>query len=168
MAAFSIQSRLSDIWCRPFHPFADLQALTCGRRLTKEYLAVVLCPTARSIMNFHERTHSTLTQRSIWSGRRDSNPRHPPWQGGVLPLNHSRTLILAPSDSQYLLCPALVGERRVELLRLAALDPKSSVSAIPPLARVKRTADPVWRSPHLTHLRTGWWIVKDSNLRPAD
>ncbi len=20
-----------------------------------------------------------------WSGRRDSNPRHPPWQGGALP-----------------------------------------------------------------------------------
>ena len=33
------------------------------------------------------------------------------------------------------LCSFLVGERRVELLRLAALDPKSSVSAIPPLAR---------------------------------
>ena len=25
-----------------------------------------------------------------WSGRRDSDPRLPPWQGGILPLNHSR------------------------------------------------------------------------------
>src|SRR5262245_53154359 len=25
--------------------------------------------------------------RQKWSGRRDSNPRPPPWQGGVLPLN---------------------------------------------------------------------------------
>ena len=25
-----------------------------------------------------------------WSGRRDSNPRPPPWQGGVLPLNYFR------------------------------------------------------------------------------
>ena len=27
-----------------------------------------------------------------WSGRRDSNPRPPPWQGGVLPLNYFRNL----------------------------------------------------------------------------
>ena len=26
-----------------------------------------------------------------WSGRRDSNPRPPPWQGGALPLSHFRT-----------------------------------------------------------------------------
>jgi hypothetical protein len=25
-----------------------------------------------------------------WSGRRDSNPRPPPWQGGALPLSHVR------------------------------------------------------------------------------
>jgi hypothetical protein len=25
-----------------------------------------------------------------WSGRRDSNPRHSPWQGDALPLSHSR------------------------------------------------------------------------------
>ena len=28
----------------------------------------------------------------IWSGRRDSNPRPPPWQGGVLPLNYFRKM----------------------------------------------------------------------------
>ena len=28
--------------------------------------------------------------RQSWSGRRDSNPRPPPWQGGVLPLNYFR------------------------------------------------------------------------------
>jgi hypothetical protein len=28
----------------------------------------------------------------LWSGRRDSNPRPPPWQGGVLPLNYFREL----------------------------------------------------------------------------
>ena len=27
----------------------------------------------------------------IWSERRDSNPQHPPWQGGALPLSHSRS-----------------------------------------------------------------------------
>ena len=26
-----------------------------------------------------------------WSGRRDSDPRHPPWQGGTLPLSYYRT-----------------------------------------------------------------------------
>ncbi len=25
-----------------------------------------------------------------WSGRRDLNPRHPPWQGGALPLSYAR------------------------------------------------------------------------------
>ncbi len=29
--------------------------------------------------------------RFSWSGRRDSNSRLPPWQGGVLPLNYFRT-----------------------------------------------------------------------------
>ena len=28
----------------------------------------------------------------VWSGRRDSNSRHPPWQGGTLPLSYYRTL----------------------------------------------------------------------------
>ena len=27
---------------------------------------------------------------AIWSGRRDSNSRHSPWQGDALPLSHSR------------------------------------------------------------------------------
>ena len=26
-----------------------------------------------------------LGYAALWSGRRDSNPRHPPWQGGTLP-----------------------------------------------------------------------------------
>ena len=31
-----------------------------------------------------------------WSGRRDSNPRHPPWQGGALPTE------LRPQKEDYL------------------------------------------------------------------
>ncbi len=27
----------------------------------------------------------------VWSGKRGSNPRHPPWQGGALPLSYSRS-----------------------------------------------------------------------------
>ena len=33
---------------------------------------------------------SSATPAFLWSGRRDSNPRPPPWQGGVLPLNYFR------------------------------------------------------------------------------
>lgn len=29
-----------------------------------------------------------------WSGRRDSDPRHLPWQGNALPLSHSRIQLL--------------------------------------------------------------------------
>ena len=31
-------------------------------------------------------------QAEKWSGRRDSDSRHPPWQGGTLPLSYYRTL----------------------------------------------------------------------------
>src|SRR5690606_29787197 len=31
-----------------------------------------------------------LCRHNFWSGRRGSNPRPPPWQGGVLPLNYFR------------------------------------------------------------------------------
>ncbi len=50
----------------------------------------------------------------------------------------------------------MVGEKRLELLHLAILDPKSSASAIPPLALVnvrslRRTAD----YQHIIGIRTG-------------
>jgi hypothetical protein len=35
---------------------------------------------------------TTWLCRHLKSGRRDSNPRPPPWQGGVLPLNYFRIL----------------------------------------------------------------------------
>ena len=35
---------------------------------------------------------TTWLWRRVWSGRRDSDPRHPPWQGGTLPLSYYRTL----------------------------------------------------------------------------
>ena len=34
-----------------------------------------------------------------WSGRRDSNPRPPPWQGGILPLNYFRSAQILPPFS---------------------------------------------------------------------
>ena len=33
----------------------------------------------------------------IWSGKRDSNPRHSPWQGDALPLSYSRIFLSALS-----------------------------------------------------------------------
>ena len=52
----------------------------------------------------------------IWSERRDSNPQHPPWQGGALPLSHSRIF-------------KLVQMKGVEPPHRKILDPKSSASA---------------------------------------
>lgn len=35
---------------------------------------------------------TTWLRRLIWSGRRDSNPRHSAWEADALPLNYSRIL----------------------------------------------------------------------------
>ena len=32
-----------------------------------------------------------IKQSYNWSGKRDSNPQPPPWQGGTLPLSHFRS-----------------------------------------------------------------------------
>ena len=37
----------------------------------------------------------------VWSGRRDSDPRHPPWQGGTLPLSYYRTLWCLGAESNH-------------------------------------------------------------------
>ena len=34
-----------------------------------------------------------LRHHRSWSGRRDSNSRPPPWQGGALPLSYSRIIL---------------------------------------------------------------------------
>src|SRR5690349_9264071 len=35
-------------------------------------------------------THRMVGNLKFWSGRRDSNPRRPAWEAGILPLNYSR------------------------------------------------------------------------------
>ena len=65
-------------------------------------------------------------QEEKWSGRRDSDSRHPPWQGGTLPLSYYRTL------HQSHPWKAMVRTKRLELLRRKAPEPKSGASAIPP------------------------------------
>ena len=47
---------------------------------------------------------STLEFSKSWSGRRDSDPRHLPWQGNALPLSHSRKLSYVPQSTLPLLC----------------------------------------------------------------
>ena len=39
-------------------------------------------------------------RRVFWSGRRDSNSRPPPWQGGILPLNYFRPCFGAEAQNR--------------------------------------------------------------------
>ncbi len=49
-----------------------------------------------------------MAARLTWSGRRDSNPRHPAWKAGTLPLSYSRkTKSILPQIS------CLVNKKRV-------------------------------------------------------
>ena len=70
---------------------------------------------------------------SPWSGRRGSNSRPPPWQGGALPLSYFRSLSMArpprrPSH-RCLLASPLVPRRGFEPLRPKARPPQDRVSA---------------------------------------
>lgn len=48
---------------------------------------------------------TTWLWRRVWSGRRDSDPRHPPWQGGTLPLSYYRMFHhKTPGEEQKRLC----------------------------------------------------------------
>src|SRR3954451_21595621 len=61
--------------------------------------------------------------RQEWSGRRDSNPRPPPSQGGVLPLNYFRIIVFYFASQKtlvILLRKTLVRVKGVEPPRLAA------------------------------------------------
>ena len=43
--------------------------------------------------------HGTHTPVTIWSGKRDLNPRPPAWKAGALPLSYSRIIQQRPSPS---------------------------------------------------------------------
>ena len=45
----------------------------------------------------HTIKDKSLKLLSFISGRRGSNSRHPPWQGGILPLNYPRMWVTKPS-----------------------------------------------------------------------
>ena len=51
------------------------------RALPLGYSAFSACPIGKK---------KKKTVRTFWSGKRDSNPRHSPWQGDALPLSYSR------------------------------------------------------------------------------
>ena len=40
---------------------------------------------------YDTRIYSLSYNKYMWSGKRDSNPQPPPWQGGTLPLSHFRS-----------------------------------------------------------------------------
>jgi hypothetical protein len=42
--------------------------------------------------NYFKQLSGCIHYMILWSGRRDSNPRHPAWEAGALPLNYSRTI----------------------------------------------------------------------------
>ena len=48
-----------------------------------------------------KKTHHSVSLLS-WSGRRDSNPRPPPWQGDVLPLNYFRTTVIIIANAFFI------------------------------------------------------------------
>ena len=65
----------------------------------------------------HERSTGFELHRKLlktWSGRRDSNPRRPAWEAGILPLNYSR---LPYFSSTYLFSKDL-GHSTASLFRL--------------------------------------------------
>lgn len=83
--------------------------------------------------------------RTKSSERRELNPRHPPWQGGALPLSYSR-VPAAPSGPQFRR-PEL-REKGLEPLRPKAPDPKSGVSAnFTTLAKVYPPTPPAVNDP---------------------
>src|SRR5262249_40263837 len=63
------RSCASVLACRPFELVFELSALS----------------------DAHGRSLNNSSCRGYWSGKRGSNPRHPPWQGGALPLSYSRS-----------------------------------------------------------------------------
>ena len=65
--------------------FADLPLSHLGTSPLKKHSAVsdqLLSLTAECLL------------LSLWSGRRDSNPRQPRWQRGALPLSYSRIIVM--------------------------------------------------------------------------
>ena len=61
-------------------------------RVLKVLLHLASCLLSNSLISSFHAQKNTLSGVLFWSGRRDSNSRHSPWQGDALPLSHSRIL----------------------------------------------------------------------------
>ena len=78
---------------RRFRLRADFRAKEKTQTSCQHLSFQVEAPSRLELENeaFAELCLTTWLWRRIWSGRRDSDSRHPPWQGGTLPLSYYRT-----------------------------------------------------------------------------
>ena len=86
---------------RPFPPLILLGLSVYARRsLGRIFATAQMRPTAKHSFAAYSLEDSLQTKKNrqnlfffVWSGKRDSNSRHLPWQGNALPLSHSRILV---------------------------------------------------------------------------
>src|SRR5207249_10193766 len=71
----------------------------------------------------------------MWSGRRDSNPRPPPWQGGALPLSHFR------SRPKHYTCAQALRKTALTILRVGGSFTVASEDRRYALARVAKSIE---------------------------
>ena len=62
----------------------------CGATMYREFAVIVR---EERISNKKGPSYEGPFKDCYWSGRRDSNSRLPPWQGGALPLSHFRSIL---------------------------------------------------------------------------
>ena len=81
------------------HQYILLYAILVIARIHATFVASSLSASALGVLQVFQHANLVLLCSKktpywvfCWSGRRDSNSRHSPWQGDALPLSHSRIL----------------------------------------------------------------------------